>query len=191
MDVDELQKLAFLLAERNQVDEKIAQLIGRPAQIGHLGEFLASRVFDIELAASASNRGVDGWFRAGPLAHRSVNIKWYLKRENLIDLALTGPDFYLVLTGPRVPAASSRGTSRPSVIDEVFLFDAGALVSRLQARGRTIGIATSTRASDWEEARIFPATQDSPFAITPNQEAALGLFATKVHSLDRLVLDDC
>jgi len=177
MNWDDLNKLSVLLAQRNRLDEQIAVLIGRPAQTGHLGEFIASAVFDIELAPSASTRGIDGWFRAGPLEGQTVNVKWYPKRENLLDLVAAGPDFYLVLTGPRVPAGSSRGTSRPLVINEVFLFNANDLLFTLRARGRSIGIATSTWASDWEAARIFPVTQGSQFALSSAQDAALKLFS--------------
>jgi hypothetical protein len=34
---------------------------------GHLGEWIASVVFDIELESSASAKGIDGRFRSGPL----------------------------------------------------------------------------------------------------------------------------
>jgi hypothetical protein len=172
----ELSTLSELLGQRNRLDKQIATLIGRPAQTGHLGEFIASRIFDVELAPSAANRGVDGWFRSGPLIGRSVNIKWYPKRENLLNLIIEGPEFYLILAGPRAPAVSSRGTFRPLVIQEVFLFDAIDLLATLSSRGRTIGIATSTRARDWESARIFPTSDHSRLGLTSDQVAALELF---------------
>ena len=49
----ELQTLAGLIRRRNEVAREITAVIQRPAQIGHIGEFIASRVFDIELEASA------------------------------------------------------------------------------------------------------------------------------------------
>ena len=44
-----LERLAELLRERNRVSTKIAALIGRPALNSHVGEYIASQVFDIEL----------------------------------------------------------------------------------------------------------------------------------------------
>jgi hypothetical protein len=81
---------------------------------GHLGEWLAAQVFDIELEASAVAAGIDGHFRTGPLQGRTVNIKWYLKREGLLETTESDRlDYYVVLTGPPSAAASSRGTSLP------------------------------------------------------------------------------
>lgn len=74
---DELGQLAGLLHKRNELDSAIARLIGRPAASGHLGEFIAARVFDIELEASAAARAIDGRFNGGALAGRSVNVKCY------------------------------------------------------------------------------------------------------------------
>jgi hypothetical protein len=44
-----LERLAELLRERNRVSTEIAALIGRPALNSHVGEYIASQVFDIEL----------------------------------------------------------------------------------------------------------------------------------------------
>jgi hypothetical protein len=64
----ELQKLADLIRKRKDIETEITQVIGRPAQIGHLGEYIASMIFDIALEASAVNKGYDGTFRSGSLA---------------------------------------------------------------------------------------------------------------------------
>jgi hypothetical protein len=73
---------------------------------------------------------------AGPSQGRTVNIKWYLKREGLLDTTeSTALDYYLVLTGPPAAAASSRGTTRPWSIQAVFLFDARQLRSEQITRG--------------------------------------------------------
>ena len=74
---DELQELASLIKARNVLENSIAGIIGRPAHPGHIGEFVASRIFDIELPESAVNRGCDGHFRTGLLAGKSVNVKKY------------------------------------------------------------------------------------------------------------------
>ena len=73
----DLTRLAALLAAKNQADSGITALIGRPSQIGHLGEWIAARVFDIELHASAATAASDGVFRSGAPAGRTVNVKWY------------------------------------------------------------------------------------------------------------------
>ena len=50
----ELAEMARLLAHRNLVDEEIARILARPAHPGHLGEWIAARVFDIELEVPAT-----------------------------------------------------------------------------------------------------------------------------------------
>src|SRR4030042_1867169 len=126
-----MTRLAELSKKRNKVDREIAVLIGRPAATGHIGEYIASRVFGISLAASASHRGADGHFSVGSLVNHSVNIKWYPKREGILDISPESPpDYYLVLAGPKSAAASSRGTVRPLVIEVVYLFDAQVLADR-------------------------------------------------------------
>lgn len=52
-------------------------------------------------------------------------------------------DYYLVLTGPASPAASSRGGTRPWCIESVYLFDSARLLSELRTRGVKIGVASS------------------------------------------------
>ena len=81
MDEDSLTRVGVLLRERNAIDGEIAWLIQRPMTSGHLGEWIAAQVFDIQLETSAAAAGIDGRFRSGPLQDRTVNIKWYLKRE--------------------------------------------------------------------------------------------------------------
>ena len=53
---------------------------------GRLGEWIAAQVFDIAVEASAAAAGIDGRFRSAPSQGRTVNIKWYLKREGLLTL---------------------------------------------------------------------------------------------------------
>jgi hypothetical protein len=42
MDQD-VRQLAELVRLRNEVDHRISELIGRPATVGNIGEFVASR----------------------------------------------------------------------------------------------------------------------------------------------------
>ena len=104
-EVDALINLANLIHNRNKIAEEISLIIDRPAQIGHIGEFIASKIFQITLAESASEKAIDGYFSSGTLQGKSVNIKWYAKRENMLDITPDAlPDYYLVMTGPKSPA---------------------------------------------------------------------------------------
>ena len=145
---------------------------------GHLGEWIAAQVFDIELEASAAAAGIDGRFRSGPLQDRTVNVKWYLKREGLLDTTSSEAlDFYLVLTGPSSPAESSRGTARPWCIQAVFLFDARQLRSEQMTRGVRQGTASSVIKQQWAAAEIYPAATNAQLVITPQQAEQIRLFA--------------
>lgn len=101
----QLAEVAELLRERNLIDERLAQVLGRPPEKGHTSEWIASRIFDIALETSASHKAIDGRFRSGPLAGRTVNVKWMLKREGGLDMTESADlDYYLVLTGPTATA---------------------------------------------------------------------------------------
>ena len=156
VDEGSLAQAAALLRERNAIDAELARLIQRPMTSGHLGEWIGAQVFDIELEASAVAAGIDG-FRSGPLQGRTVNVKWYLKREGLLDTTEAAAlDYYLVLTGPPSAAASSRGTTRPWRIEAVFLFDARQLRAEQTMRGVKRGIASSVLKQQWAAAEIYP-----------------------------------
>jgi hypothetical protein len=102
-----MKRIAELLRRRNALDVEIAAIIHRPMTSGHLGEWIASQIFDVELEPIAVAAAIDGKFRSGPLQGRRVNIKWYLKREGLLDMSEPDRlDYYLVLAGPPAPAAS-------------------------------------------------------------------------------------
>lgn len=179
MDIEKLQQVASLIAQRNVIDTEIAAITGRPVVAGHLGEWIAAEVFDVDLEASAVAKAIDGRFTTGPLAGCSVNIKWYGKREGMLDVT-EDPSLgcYLVLTGPRGTVASSRGTTRPMLIDAVYLFDAHALLDTLRTRGVKIGVATSVIASLWDAAELFPEQRNFTIPLSREQRAALDLFST-------------
>ena len=121
--MNELSKLAQLIKQRNQTETEITALIDRPAQIGHTGEYIASKIFNITLQESASFKGSDGFFSTGNLANKSVNIKWYAKLEGILDININSlPDYYLVLAGPAPQKMNSRGEVRPWLINGVYLF---------------------------------------------------------------------
>lgn len=178
MDEGFLARAASLLRERNAIDAELARLIQRPMTSGHLGEWIAAQVFDIELEVSAVAAGIDGHFRSGPLQGRTVNVKWYLKREGLLDTTESDAlDYYLVLTGPPSAAASSRGTTRPWRIDSAFLFDARQLRSEQTIRGVKRGTASSVTKQQWTAAEIYPLPTNPQLTVTPRQTGQLKLFA--------------
>lgn len=101
MTEEDVREIALLVRERNVIGEKIAGVIKRPMAAGHLGEWIAAQVFDIDLETSAVTATIDGRFRFGPLRGRTVNMKSYLKCKGLIDITESSAlDYYLVLTGP-------------------------------------------------------------------------------------------
>ena len=178
MDDGSLAQAAALLRERNAIDAELARLIQRPMTSGHLGEWIAAQVFDIELEASAVTAGIDGCFRSGPLRGRTVNVKWYLKREGLLDTTeSTALDYYLVLSGPPSAAVSSRGTIRPWCIEAVFLFDARQLRSEQITRRVKRGVASSVIKQQWTAAEIYPSPTNTQLPVTSQQAEQLKLFA--------------
>lgn len=120
MNDEPIREIAGLLHQRNAIDDKIAALTNRTMTAGHLGEWIAARIFGIELERSAVTAAIDGRFTSGPLAGQSVNVKWYPKREGLLDVTKSEAlDYYLVMTGPTAAARSSRGGTRPWYIESV------------------------------------------------------------------------
>jgi len=175
--MNELEKIAELLEKRRQIDWEISRIIGRPSLAGHIGEYVASKIFKIRLETSAAAKGIDGVFVEGPLKEKTVNIKLYGKQEGILDITLNNlADYYLVLTGPKSPPTTSRGESRPIVISNVYLFDMRNLVSKLEKRGVKIGVATSVAKSFWEEAEIYPNQTNRILELTREQIRLLELF---------------
>jgi hypothetical protein len=174
----ELAELAALLRQRNALDARIGHLLDRPAHTGSIGEWIAARVFDIELEKAANAAGFDGHFISGALAGRTVNVKAYTRLEWMLDINPNAPlDYYLVFTGPISASVSSRGTLRPFCIDGVFLFDAQRLHGELVERGVKIGIATSVRAVQWSQAQIYPEANNSLLVLSQTQRSQLEIFA--------------
>jgi hypothetical protein len=174
----ELAELAALLRERNALDARLGRLLDRPALVGHIGEWIAARVFDIELEHSANAAGYDGHFTTGLLAGRTVNVKMYGKRENVLDVNPTAPvDHYLVFTGPKSAGLSSRGALRPFCIESVYLFDAERLHTELLERGVKLGVASSVRAVQWDAAEIYPRSRNQDLVVSEPQRRKSAMFA--------------
>jgi hypothetical protein len=177
--MDELVQLADLIRRRNALGREITQIIGRPSLIGHLGEYIASRVFNISLEASAVNKGFDGRFCSGPLSGKSVNIKWYAKREGLLDIRVDAvPDFYMVLAGPPAKILHSRGEDRPWLIDFAYLFEANSLIQHLQLKQLKLGVATSISKDLWQAAEVFPNARNTLHPLMKDQCSMLSLFSS-------------
>jgi hypothetical protein len=175
---EQVAEIGDLLRDRNAIDAKIAAVTQRPMTAGHLGEWLAAQIFDVELETSAVATAIDGRFRSGPLRGRTVNVKWYLKQEGLLDTTdHEALDFYLVLTGPVAPAASSKGGTRPWCIERVYLFDARRLRDEQTARGIKSSVAASVRKAQWSAAEIYPSPTNGVLALSERQRQLLGLFS--------------
>ena len=174
----ELEELSKLLEKRNAIDSQISQIIRRPAEKGHVGEYIASQIFDIELSVSATNKGSDGFFRKGSLVGKQVNIKFYAKREGILDVNTTvsPPDYYLVLTGPKSPATSSRNSTRPWIIESVYLFHHQSLVEKLRMKGLVMGVATSISKEHWSDAEVYPKNSNKSLILSEEQKKNLAFF---------------
>ena len=171
---NELELLAALIKQRNAIDKDISDIIGRPAERGHIGEFVAAEIFDIELHESATHKGSDGVFRRGRFACRTVNIKSYGKNDGILDMKREDPpDFYLVLTGPRTGANTSRGTTRPWTISSVFLFNHHELDSKITSKSRR---PAGVRRYLWDEAEVYPNPNNGTLLLTPEQRSMLEMF---------------
>ena len=174
----DMDQLAKVIKRKNAADVEITKIVGRPALIGHVGEYIAAKVFNIELEQNAAHKAIDGHFTDGFLDGKTVNIKWYAKQEGILDVSPEAPppDFYLVMTGAKAPAASSRGMTRPWLISQVFLFDARELLRILGSRGVKVGIATSIRREYWEGAEIYPTPHNKQLILSDRQKEMLTLF---------------
>ena len=173
----ELAELASLVRERNAIEVRIGQLVDRPVHTGGMGEWIAARIFDIELEPVANAAGYDGWFTSEPLRGKSVNVKTYTRDERILDMKSSAPcDYYLVLAGPRAAATSARGTLRPFCIAAVYLLDSRALRAALDERGVKINEATSVRAVHWDEAEIYPRSNNPVLAVSELQRRQLEMF---------------
>jgi len=155
--MNEITLLARFLRSRNEIDRRIAFIIGYPTAPGPIGEFIASKIFGIELMEYATQKGFDGHFASGPLAGRTVSVELYGKQDDILDdHPEEDPDYFLVITSPRTAHGMKSGTSRPFIIEHIYLFDAKTLL--------------------WEEAEIYPVQRNKIFPLTEEQRSLLHLF---------------
>ena len=178
VELGELEQLSKLLKKRNEIDLEISHIVGRPGLPSHIGEFIASRIFGIRLETSASAKGIDGVFSGGPLKGKTVNVKLYGKQEGILDIKTHSlADYYLVLTGPKSPPVSSRGATRPLVINHVYLFEMKTLVKSLTNRNLKFSVATSVAKQYWDQAEICPDQNNKELVLTEDQLGQLKLFS--------------
>lgn len=176
----ELEQLAKAIPHLNSASAHVASIIGRPAERGHIGEFIASRVFNIRLHTSATERGSDGFFIDGPHLGKNVNIKFYGKREGILDIRSDAvPDLFLVMTGPKSTSSSSSGSVRPICIEYVFLIPGNEAICSAESRNVMIREATSFPGSFWDEHEVYPASRSKELNLTQDQIRSLELFSFK------------
>lgn len=166
--------LSELVKTRNHIEARIAEIIGREGDKGNFGEFIAARIFNIELAKSGRQKGYDGCFRDGPLAGSKVEIKFYPKQQRSLDINPDAwPDYFLVLVGPRKFGSAAR----PWRIESIFLFETRTLKRKLAQREVKIGRATSVVTALWDSAEIFPRENKEILPISKEQRNAIDLFS--------------
>jgi hypothetical protein len=173
MDASRLRAAAALIRARNEIDAELSVIVGRPPLSGHLAEWLASEVLGVQLEAAATARGIDGRFsRDSPLADRTVNVKYLGKQEGILDVSdFPGLDFYLVLAGPKAGVGTSKGTTRPWVIAQAFVFNASDLAEHVKP-----GTAVGVPAALWSAAEIYPKQTSNLLPLTEEQTKMLALF---------------
>jgi len=122
---------------------------------------------------------IDGKFVGGKLDGKTVNIKWYGKMENILDMTPVPPDFYLVMSGPKGGALKSIGQTRPWCIEYVHLFDGPQLTEAIIEKGSKPGIATSVKMAYWDMAELWPEQKNQTLILEEGQKMALGMFSPK------------
>lgn len=177
--MENILTLSEFIKERNVIDEKISLLINRPAQIQHVGEYIAAKIFDIKLETTANHKGSDGRFINGKiLQNKTVNIKWYTKNQSLLDICPDASlDYYLLLVGPKTRSMTSVGMQRPWIIEKVFLFNHQEIIQALSSRNVKIGVASSIIKKDWESGEIYPNSVNKVLEITSEQKRLLESFS--------------
>ncbi len=173
--MSDLNQLSSLIKSRNTIDGKLASIIKKSAQIGNMGEYIASIIFEIALDSTGKARGYDGRFTRGSLAGQSVDVQWRVRRDGQINIKIDAiPDYYLVFTGP--PTCNPPYAS-PWLIESIFLFPAMELRAALHERGVQIGNNTSVALPLWERAEIYPIPRNSGLVLTEEQRKQLIIFS--------------
>lgn len=83
-----------------------------------------------------------------------------------------------MLSGPKATSSDDR-TLRPWRIDQVYLFDAKALLAEQRGRGVKTGVAAGVREAQWLAAEIYPTPRRQALVLTDQQREALNSFTLR------------
>jgi hypothetical protein len=173
----DLPRLADLIRSRNTVERNIAALIGRPAHMQEVAEYIAAAIFGIALNDSSEHKDYDGRFVRGPLAGHTVAIQWHSRHSGQLNLRTDPlPDYYLAFMGPKAEAAAFRSIGTPWILDSVYLFEADELLRALYERQVQVGSNTSLIESLWERAELYPVQRNTLLSLSKEQYELLGKF---------------
>jgi hypothetical protein len=98
-----------------------------------------------------------GRFRSKPLAGKTVNVKWYLKQESVLDMTNSHDLQYYLVT-----AASAKEKTRPWLIEFVYLFDARRLLDELRLSKAKIGPPRACERNSGVQRRSIPTRRPQP-----------------------------
>jgi hypothetical protein len=173
-----LSRLAELVRARNTVESNMVNLIEREVHLNSVGEHIAANVFGIRLVPTTIQSGFVGIFTTPALSGKTVDIRWYPRRESYINIHTDpAPDYSLILAGPRVEPGEARGLANPWLLTSVYLFSMQDLLASLRARGVRIGPRVSINSQLWELAELFPVQRNPTLMLTDSQRQLLKLFA--------------
>lgn len=172
-----LPRLAELLRSRNTVEGNIANLLGCEVDLGNLGERIAATIFGIRLIPATSNNGFVGIFTNPALTGKTVDVRWYPRRDSSMNIHIDpAPDYTLVLAGPKIEPNEARALVNPWVITSVYLFPMQELLTTLRSRGVRVGTRVSVNSQLWEQAEIFPRQHNRTLILDDEQRQLLHLF---------------
>jgi len=172
-----LHRLAELLRARNTIESNLANLLGNSVHLDSVGEEIAAQIFGITLVTSTHHAEFTGIFSNQPLAGKTVDVQWYLRREGFLNVhSEPAPDYFLVFAGPKQESSTTRALVNPWIVSSVHLFHAQELLKALRERGVQLGSRTSVISQLWERAEIFPSQQNQALILSDEQRQLLQLF---------------
>ena len=176
--MEQIKEFSELINQRNEIDHKIVKYTRRPAEKGHIAEWVASKAFPINLNERGNQSEYDGIFNSGDLKGKYVDIKYHAVNNHIMNInsKLTSEVYLLVFTGPYESAQSSKGKDRPFCISNIYLFNENELYEKLKNWVK-ISVATSVRKTYWEEKEIYPNNKEN-FDLELNREV-IELFRCK------------
>lgn len=176
-DEAELRQMAGLLRARNAIDDVIATITDRPVNPGHLGEWIAARIFP----SNSSSRPLPGPSTAA--FDRSCRGRGGEREVVRQARGCAGHDGAFV--SRLLPRADRSALGRthltryhPPTHDRVGLpFPAAKLAETIRDTGLKLGIATSVRNALWDAAEVYPEQCNPELPLSPQQRHLLALFS--------------